>query len=401
MKEIPVTKAEKKLFDFIEKNIYWIIIAIVSVFAFVMRTKMFPYTNSDYTAYYEPWYWQIKEAGVKGFRGFTGGYNYAYDLILLFITWLPCSPLVAFKMTSVFFDYLCALFAGVIAAEAYGGESNRIRFFTIVYSCVLVSPVVMLNSAFWGQCESWYTAVILISVYLLLKKKYMFSFLVYGVALALKLQAIMIFPLYIYIFFLNRSFSVLNFFLIPVGTFVSSLPGMILTGNGIRGFFDKYLGQINQGEYLSENFPNVYYWLSMKHIDMYRPLGVLFTIMAFAVIFAYSVGKKNREVDANGIISLGMWSVLCCVYFLPNMHERYGYVAELLSIVWMVGHKKLVWYTILISTITLFSYFYFLFNYQLYWMQNMAVVLIIGFVFFTIYMCCNLWGNRTSNQKNE
>ena len=212
--------------------------------------------------------------------------------------------------------------------------------------------------------------------------------------MSLKLQAITIFPLFIYVYFLNQGFSVVNFLMIPLGTFLASFPGMILTGNGLKGFFEKYIGQMNQGVYLTENFPNVYYWLSSNYFDMYKALGICFTIAALAIMFSYAYGKKNRLLDGNGIISMGLWVTLCCVYFLPNMHERYGYVAEILCIIWAAGHKKHFWYPLLISTITLFSYFVFLFGYYLYNMQDMAVVLIVTFVLYTIYMCCEIWNNK-------
>ena len=181
MREIKITNAEKKTLKFIDKHMYILILSVVSVLAFYMRYKMFPYTNSDYTSYYEPWYIYVKgNGGFRGLAGFQGGYNYAYDIILAFLTYLPFEPLVSFKLMSVFFDYVCAVFAGLIATNVYGKRENRSRVFTVIFCCIIFSPVVMLNSAFWSQCESLYTAFVLISVYLLLKKKFGLAFLYMG-----------------------------------------------------------------------------------------------------------------------------------------------------------------------------------------------------------------------------
>ena len=63
MKEIKITNVEKKALKFIDKHMYILILSVVSILAFYMRYKMFPYTNSDYTSYYEPWYIQVKSNG--------------------------------------------------------------------------------------------------------------------------------------------------------------------------------------------------------------------------------------------------------------------------------------------------------------------------------------------------
>ena len=107
------------------------------------------------------------------------------------------------------------------------------------------------------------------------------------------------------------------------------------------------------------------------------------TIFGFAT---FCLVKKKAYLTENHIVALGMWCVLCVVYFCPKIHERYGFVAEILSIIWVVGNKKWLWYPIIMGLTVLFSYFAVLYGYYLYNYQDMALVNIVTFIVFTMYL---------------
>ena len=374
---------EKKIISFCEKNMGYIFAIIMTFIGIYVRYIMLPFMTSDYTCYYMEWYNQLKECGgVFGIAEYTGDYNYAYVFLLSLVTYIPLPSTISIKLFHILFDFVGAIIAGAIAKKVYSGGINT---FALVYSATFVSPLVMLNSAHWGQCDFMYTSFVLLSIYMLLSQKYDWSFFVYGVALSIKLQAAFILPLFIFVYILNRNFSILKFLWIPIGFLVSSFPGMLFSKKGISGLIDIYSGQVQQEEILAQNYPNIYYWISSEHYDLYLKSGVLLLVIILGFASFYLVRKKAYLTE-NHIVAMGIWCVLCVVYFCPKMHERYSFVAEILSIIWVVGNKKWLWYPIIMGLTVLFSYFAVLYGYYLYNYQDMALVNIVTFIVFTMYL---------------
>lgn len=387
-KPLGFTKADEVLIKFCEKHLDILFVAIVSLIGLYIRYRMLPFSHSDLTQYFIVWYDQLKaDGGLLGLKNYFGDYNYPFPTMLAILSYLPIDKAIAIKGLSIIFDVVLAIFAGLIAQEVFSQhESTKIKkFFVLGYSFTFLSPLLMLNSAYWGQNDSIYVSIVLISIYLMIKDRYFWSLFVYGIAFSVKLQALLIFPLFVFIYLLNKKFSLLYFLSIGLGFIVSSLPGMIISGEGLRGCFRIYAEEIGEERFLVQNFPNIYYWISAEHYDLYKVLGICFTLFIF-IIVAYYLYQKKVFLNSDAIISLGIWCALTSVYFLPKMHERYGMMAEILLLIWILGHKKWSIYAIIINTITLFCYFSVLHGYYLYYFQNMAVVNIIGYISFSIFL---------------
>ncbi len=69
------------------------------------------------------------------------------------------------------------------------------------YVATLLAPVMILNSSFWGQADSIYTAALLACLYFLLLRRNWLAFLSFGIAFAFKLQAIFLAPLLVILWF--------------------------------------------------------------------------------------------------------------------------------------------------------------------------------------------------------
>lgn len=393
-----MSKVERTIINFIEKNAGYLFLVLMTLVGIYARKLMLPFMSSDLTSYNLEWYNQLKEmGGIKGISSYSGNYNYAYIFLLALLTYIPVQGALSIKVFHIMFDFVGAIIAGLIAKKVYSGG---MRTFSLAYSLVFLSPIVMLNSAYWGQCDFIYTSFVLLAIYLLLEEKYVWCFLIYGVAISFKLQAIFIIPLFIFVYVLNKKYSVTDILMIPIGFLISSFPGMICSGKGLKGLFEIYFGQVKQEESLVLNFPNIYYWISANHYDLYVKLGVCLLFVIFAVCVFYLLMKK-AYISNEQIVALGMWCVLCVVYFCPKMHERYGFVAEVLSLIWLIGHKKWIWYPIVINLTVLFSYFTVLYGYNLYSFQNMALINIISFIFFSIYTFSEIKTCEEAMEKNE
>ncbi len=388
-KPLGFTKIDAALFTFCEKHLDILFIAIVSLIGFYIRYRMFPFYHSDLTQYFLVWYDQLKaDGGLAGLRTYLGDYNYPFPTMLALLTYLPVEKTIAVKCLSIAFDIVMAIFAGLIAQGTFSPHAPKNEFkkyFVLGYSFVFLSPLLMLNSAYWGQNDSIYVSIIMISIYMLIKDKFFWSLFVYGIAFSVKLQALLIFPLFVFIYLLNKKFSLFYFLSVGLGFIVSSLPGMIISGEGLKGCFRIYAEEIGEERFLVQNFPNIYYWISAEHYDLYKVLGICFTLFIF-IIVAYYLYQKKVYLNPDAIVSLGIWVSLTSVYFLPKMHERYGMMAEILLLIWILGHKKWCIYAIIVNTTTLFCYFSVLHGYYLYYFQNIAVINIIGYVLFSTFL---------------
>ena len=69
-------------------------------------------------------------------------------------------------------------------------------------------------------------------------------------------------------------------------------------------------------------------------------------------------------------------------YFLPGMHERYGYVYEILAILLMVYDKRTMFLSIALQLCTVITYSSYLFQKG----YNVTIMSIINFAIYLIYV---------------
>jgi hypothetical protein len=91
------------------------------------------------------------------------------------------------------------------------------------------------------------------------------------------------------------------------------------------------------------------------------PLGFGIFALLMAIAFFFLVNKKIR-VRQNAIVDIVLWSVLMANFFLPAMHERYLFVADVISWVYYVIKKRHKYVPLMTNLISLIAYFPFLFG---------------------------------------
>lgn len=96
---------------------------------------------------------------------------------------------------------------------------------------VLFWPTVMLNSALWGQCDSVYAALAVLSVYLVLAGHPVLGVVSIGASFAFKLQAVFVMPVFL-LFWLTRRVKLRHALAFPATCVVMVLPAVI-AGRGL------------------------------------------------------------------------------------------------------------------------------------------------------------------------
>lgn len=317
-----MTKIERQIADYIASHLISVAFVVVTVLGILIRIPLRYQISGDAGVFLLPWYETILENGIESP---VGNYNLPYQFAIYIMTKLPLKPLYAYKLLSCGFDLLLAAICALLIFKITRKWDRTL----LGYCAVLLSPVVILNSAAWAQCDSIYVFFAMCGVYLLLEDKPLFSMLCFGVSLAFKLQAVFFFPALFILYFVKRRFSALHFLAIPLGAVVISLP-MLFAGRSLLELVQVYVEQTVTYPNMTMNYPSLYCLFEADNYQIYSKFAILFSIAVLGVLFFYVVYHRIEMTKENTVMLLFL-CVFTCVLFLPAMHERYGYPYEILA----------------------------------------------------------------------
>lgn len=363
---------QEVIWNFIDKHTNLVYLVLITTLSLVIRGLFMKYNSGDYDMFLKPWFNDLKMyGGLPGLAYNIGNYTPIYMTILSILTYFPIDSLFSIKLVSIIFDYVGAIYVYKIAKELLKDNKNKDKICLIIYGIYLLLPTVFLNSAYWSQSDSIYTSFVLISLYYLIKNDFVKGIIFFSIAFAFKFQTIFVLPLYILMYFNNRKLKFRYFLIIPLTVFIFSIPKIIFTGNFLCGF-EVYFNQTGTySQYLTLNLPN-FYSIFLKGYSTSNPnlidtpfiemgtVGVIVTLMIFIMI-AFMAYKKKIKFDKYTIIDFSLWAILICGFFLPQMHERYLFMADIISLLYFAIHKKKYYIPILVEFISLNGYMYLLF----------------------------------------
>lgn len=360
-------KLEKRVLSFLEEHIIWVFFIGVSLIGFFIRLSLRWNLSGDLECFLLPWYETIKEGG--GFASLSqqvGNYGILYQTIIAFMTYLPLPAVYSYKIFSCIFDYLLAGSAAALVWEltkekkASLSGCSSVYFPTLAtYSAVLLSPLVWLNSAAWGQCDSIYVSFILLSLLFLLKDRPLPAFIFLGLSFCFKLQFVFIIPFYLFYYFKKKTFSILNFLIIPATLVVSGIPGFLF-GRSLGDVFSIYFNQAQEYPSMYLNYPSFWAILGNDYETMKTP-AILFTLFLLAAIMFFFILEKAPLTIENSLY-LAFLTSLTMVFFLPSMHERYGYLYEVLALLIACFNKRTIPFCVALLTSSVIAYGNYLFH---------------------------------------
>ncbi|GEM_PF-1874444 len=233
-------------------------------------------------------------------------------------------------------------------------SKNKEKSSILASSLFLFNPVVLYNSAFWGQMDSLYALPLLIAFYLLSKKQYFWSILAFSFSLYVKLNALFFLPFFLIITYKlikNKvaflTHIILSFFVIYALTIpVSATP---LT------FISNLFLKTSSGEMQNvTNFAFNFWWFLLKpfiaigepktlfNFSEIRLLGsplsstsyfglqltiwafLIFSLALIPVILKITFLKREKILHPQTLLLFSLIAILGFI-FLPRMHERYMY----------------------------------------------------------------------------
>lgn len=312
------------------------------VLAFLARWKLMPVESADYYGFLKGWMEQIRENG--GFRSLgmeISNYSSPYMYLMCLLSYLKGNDLYALKLVSVVFDYVAA---GAVLMIVYR-LTGSVRRSILGMSFLLFSPAVLLDSAYWAQCDMIYAAFLLIALYWFFRENSRRCLIFAGIAFAFKLQAVFLLPFFIIMWAKQRTVKLRHFLWIPAIYAVSIVPAWLM-GRSLPDLLGIYFGQADYYPWGTLNYPNLYALLGeampdMRHAAEVSGAGLMMTIAVLGGLAYYLYTMKVRVTDRLAV-SLALLTAGVIVYTLPHMHERYGILLDLLAVVWaMLDIRKL------------------------------------------------------------
>lgn len=332
---------EKKFLSKIDQHLPVLVIFLVSVIACLLRYTLRHILTRDAIAFLLPWFEEISQKGLYT-QASECDYNLLYQFLIWVMTRFPLEPLHLYKILSCIGDYLLAGFAALLVYQL--DSKNRLWNSIAVYAAILLNPVCFLNSAAWAQCDALFTSFAILGLYFLEKERYNWSLISLGISFSFKLQAVFFMPIYLFVYFTRRKFSIVRFSLIPAAMVATSIP-LLFWGRNILETFYVYLRQSGAYTHMALNYPT--FWtlvcsmMEPQHYFYLKKAAIMLTVCILAFFMILWLRKKYAAKGRNMLI-MTFILIYTCVLFLPSMHERYGYPYEICAILLAVLIPKTV-----------------------------------------------------------
>ena len=303
--------------------------ALGLLLAAAVRLPLLPHQTDDYRFYLTAWYEFIAANGHLAAMQFEfANYNLPYLYLLAAASWLfpDLSTLAGVKGVSLVFDLLLALAAALLVRQRHPGSA---LLPVLAGAAVLLTPPVVLNSAYWAQSDTTFTAFLALAPALLLVRRPALAATAFGLALSLKLQAVFLLPLFCWLA-AKREIRWRHLLPGPLVCLLALAPAWF-AGRPLYDLLLVYVEQADLYRQLSMAAPTLYIWLPPEWFP-YWPLGAALAVAVLSGTGAL-VARSRAVLTPDLLLTLATFSVLATPYLLPKMFDRYFFPAVVFSIV--------------------------------------------------------------------
>jgi Gpi18-like mannosyltransferase len=307
--------------------IYFCLLAVSS--AVIMFIVMRDRSNTDLTDFVLPWFAQLTEHGLHAISGTYSAYTPTYLYFLATVAPLHSiiSDVVLIKSVSMAFNFIGAFIVYLIVLEVTMDK----RISAVAGAGALLLPTVVMNSAYWGQCDAIYSTFVLSFVLFNLKGATGRAVFCLGLAFSFKLQAIFVAPYVLYLI-LRKRIGLQHLLVVPIVYAATMFPAYLM-GRPASELATIYLGQIHEYGFLSLSAPNLYEIIQHFHLVGYH-FGVRAgLILATAVGITLAISAQRLPDDLRADLLVVTASVILMPFVLPKMHDRYFFLADILTYV--------------------------------------------------------------------
>ena len=367
-------------------------------FGFMIRWKLMPIESADYWGFLEDWMRQIREGG--GYRSLghqISNYTSPYMYIMCFLSYITDNDLYALKLVSVCFDYAASIAIFLLIFQM----TENVKKSILGMAVLLLSPTVIIDSAYWCQCDIIYTTFILYALYNFFKNNSKWCLIFIGISFAFKQQVLFIVPFLMIMWLKKRTIRLVHFLWVPVIYVISTLPAWMM-GRDFKELRLIYFDQSETYPWGTLEYPNIYALLGeampdMRHADEVSGAGIFMTIILLGCL-AYYFYTKDINMTDELIMTLALFTVGVIVYCLPHMHDRYGFLIDILAIVYGVINIKKLPITFGFFIVSILSFMPYLIAVHIVPIQYVAIIQLglIAYVGYDLYK--QIKANSLQNQ---
>lgn len=314
------------------------------------------YVGYDVGRWLLPWYDHILVQGRIGafatpFSNYTPPYLYLMSAASLLDGLL--SPLAAIKLLSV-------AGTGALAAATYHllgtlGIERRGEKAALVF----LLPTTLLNAPVLAQCDAMWAAAAIMVVAEAVRRRAAPLLLWSGVAVALKLQAAFIAP-FVLAWLLAEKVP-LRLWVIPPAVYAAAMAPAWLLGWPAVDLATVYF---RQAQYFNTigNASNPWIFAGLFPAQTVVAFAWVGFAAAMLAVAAYIRTFASRHIGPRDILLAALLSSILLPFFLPKMHERYFFLADILALsyAWAVRDRHSILLAIAVqaaSVLALLGYF--------------------------------------------
>ena len=361
--------------------------------AFALRYCLMTYETLDYQDWLRVWMDQLRQAGPwkgLGQEIWSCNYNVPYLYFLSLFTLSDIYDLYLVKLLSIFFDVVMAWAAMRLVGVLTGSPMKKLAAFVLT----LWLPSVVLNGALWGQCDVIYAAFAVLAVYFALDDRPGLSVAAIALSVSFKLQGIFLLPVY-FIFLLTGKIRWKHILIFPAVYIASILPA-VLAGRGFWELLTLYArntGTIGDG--LNYNSSSLYALIDLTGMDNAAAarIGIALTALFCLAVYALFI-LRRKQTGNKALFGACLLFAIGVPFFLPHMHDRYFFIADMLTLVFAVAEPSMALTAVYVSFGSLLGYHAYLKMRYLLPMRYGAIAMVLALVIVISYTVWHLRGSE-------
>lgn len=371
-------------------------VAAILAVALLARIPLLPLESGDYYFCLSVWMDRIREIGPWESLGMkVSNYSSAYMYIMCLLSGIS-NTLYALKGFSILFDYIGAVVVFFLVRKLTGSTRKGIAGLAVTLLC----PSVIINSAWWCQCDIIYVTFMLACILCILHDKGALCCIMLGIAFAFKVQAVFLLPFLLILWVKGHCIKLWHFLLIPAVFLVIQIPALI-AGRPLQELLGVYIEQAGEYPYGTLKYPNIYEFMDETHMDWHHVtevggFGLYFSIGVLG-LFAWLVCTMDFKITPQLLITLALFSVCLVLFTMPHMHERYGFLVDILAIVYAIQRPEKIPIAISYVVISVITYMAYLNGCYL----LPFVYLSMAMLALNILVCRDLFRQISENKKTE
>lgn len=371
-----------------------LVAAVLVLVSIAIRIAFRGVLTSDMDVHVLRWYAKFKQLGIgvglgKDFYDYSPPYMYLVALATFTSPFL--SALTSIKLIATAFDiYLAFVMFKIVRLRFPEGYLPYLAA-GIWFS----APTILANAAVWGQADSVYMAFLLTCIYLILIDKPLPAMLFFSIGFAFKPQPFFLVPLLL-LLVLWRRMPWYLFVLVPVIYALAVWPAVAFGRTWIE-VIDLYLARPAAGKALTHNAATAYAFIPRSALGMLGGPGLAIAAIPVLAWILYT-WRSTKRFDRSTLLLLAVISVTLTAFVLPNMHDRYFYPADTLSIALAFTLPELWFVPVLFQVISGLSYSIYLLSASA---DNVGVAAGLNLLVLTLLIIKQIQLNRKTSRAAE